>query len=179
MSDTHRLATSALHPPIEAAVLDGLGDVVGLDSVGGFEVGDGAADFEQAVESTGGEAEALEGGIQETLGGAVEAAVVAELQGAHIGVDPRTMKLGKARFLMFAGGEHPLRHRPARFARRALELLQCHRRDLDMEVDPVQQGPRDPPPVAVDLECGAPAFVPRITQVATAAPLRCLFAMSP
>jgi len=34
---------------VEAAVLDGFGDVFGLDRVGTFEVGDGASDFQDAV----------------------------------------------------------------------------------------------------------------------------------
>src|ERR1700722_10726041 len=41
---------------VEAAVLDGFGDVFGLDRVGAFEVGDGAGDFQDAVVGAGAEA---------------------------------------------------------------------------------------------------------------------------
>ncbi len=47
--------------------MDGFGQVGGVDAVGGGEVGDGAGDFENAVEGAGGEAEALEGGVEQRL----------------------------------------------------------------------------------------------------------------
>ena len=42
-----------LQSPVQAPVLDGLGDMGGLDLFGSFQVGDGAADFEDAAVSAG------------------------------------------------------------------------------------------------------------------------------
>ena len=38
---------------VEVAIADGLGDVVGLDALAAFEVGDGAGDLEDAAVGTG------------------------------------------------------------------------------------------------------------------------------
>jgi hypothetical protein len=43
--------------PVEHAVVDRLGDVVGIDPVAGFEVGDRAGDAEDLVVGAGGETE--------------------------------------------------------------------------------------------------------------------------
>ena len=42
-----------LQLPVQAAVLDGFGEVVGLDGVGAFDVGDGAGDTEDLVVGAG------------------------------------------------------------------------------------------------------------------------------
>ena len=53
-------ANASLHAsailPVEGAVLDGLSNVGGADSVLAFEVGDGAGQFEDAVIGAGAEA---------------------------------------------------------------------------------------------------------------------------
>ena len=52
---------SAPIAPVEAAVLDGFGDVFGGNSSGAGEVGDGAGDLEDAVVGAGAEAQAADG----------------------------------------------------------------------------------------------------------------------
>ena len=46
---------------IERAVLDGFGDVVGLDGFGGLEVRDRAGDFEDSVIGAGADAQLVDG----------------------------------------------------------------------------------------------------------------------
>src|SRR6185295_7046788 len=62
---TLRQSSRPRDPPIEGPVLDRLGEVDGLDRTAAVQVGDRAGDLEHAVERAGGEAEALEGGLQE------------------------------------------------------------------------------------------------------------------
>ena len=57
------------HPPVEAAVLDRLGQVGGADGVAAVEVGDGAGHLEHAVERARREAELLEGGVEQRPAG--------------------------------------------------------------------------------------------------------------
>src|SRR6202140_1709826 len=54
---------------------------------GALEIGQGAADFEDAIEGAGGQAELLEGVVEEALTGSVETAVAAEVLVRHRRVD--------------------------------------------------------------------------------------------
>src|SRR5512146_2714032 len=71
---------------VEGAVLDGFADVVDGDLLGGFEVGEGAGDAEDAVVGAGGELEVLDGEAEQVLGGLVELAEVLGVAGGHIGI---------------------------------------------------------------------------------------------
>ena len=59
------------------------------------------------------------------------------------------------------------------------QLAVAHRRDLDVEINPIQQRAGDAGTVEVHLPRGAPAIVHGIAQVAAGAGLRCHFAKSP
>src|SRR5262245_23081943 len=53
------------HPPVERPILDGLGEMDGLQGAAAGQVGDRPRDLQDAVEGAGGEAELLEGGVEE------------------------------------------------------------------------------------------------------------------
>lgn len=71
---------------IQRAILDGFGDVGDGEVLGGFEVGDGAGDFEDAVVGAGGESLLEHGAFEEFFGVGRELAVSANLAGGHLGV---------------------------------------------------------------------------------------------
>src|SRR5258708_15613807 len=81
-------STSPQEPPVQRAVLDGLGEMGGAEPGGGLEVGEGSGHLQDAVEGADREAEALEGGVEQRLAGGVEAAVAAQLVRGHGGVAP-------------------------------------------------------------------------------------------
>ena len=54
------------------AVLDGLGDVLGLDDIRAFQIGDGEGELEDAVEGAGGEVKLFHGGLEQALGGVLD-----------------------------------------------------------------------------------------------------------
>lgn len=62
------------------------GEVFGEDMVGGFEVGDGSGELDEAVVGAGGEAHGGNSLLQETLGGAVEWAGFSNESGSHFGI---------------------------------------------------------------------------------------------
>src|SRR3982074_2060014 len=65
-------------PAVERPVLDGFGELDRADLFAVREVGQGAGDLEDAVEGAGGEAELLEGGIEQGPAGRVHLAVTPE-----------------------------------------------------------------------------------------------------
>src|ERR1035437_3796938 len=71
---------------VEAAVLNGFGEVLGGHGGGVIEVGHGARDFEDAVVGAGGEAHAADGHFEGALAGIVERADLADIAGRHAGV---------------------------------------------------------------------------------------------
>src|SRR5215210_7567911 len=105
---------SPRHPPVQAAVLDG---------VASGEIGEGAGDLEDAIEGAGGEAELFEGAVEEAAAGWIDHAVTAQLLGTHARVD-RSGR-GRAEALDLDGPRrcHPPRHRLRRFAHRAAQLF--------------------------------------------------------
>jgi len=66
-----QMRNSSLRPqlPVQAPVLDGFRDVVGLDGLGVREVRDGARDLEHPVVGAGGEVEFFDGLLEQGLGG--------------------------------------------------------------------------------------------------------------
>ena len=71
-----RLATDLRSNPFDVSVnsirpsrsvLHGLGDVLGLDSIRAFQVGDSEGELEDAVESAGGEVQLFHSYLEQTL----------------------------------------------------------------------------------------------------------------
>jgi DNA-binding transcriptional regulator YiaG len=145
--------------------------VVGADRVVALEIGDGASDFEDPVMGPGRQPQPLDRGLEEPLPIRADRAGSPELLGAHLGVaegpsPPEPVMLESP------GPLHPLPYRlgalPLRF-RRKLPIAQ--RRDIDVQVDPVEEGPRDPGPVSLDLWRGTGAVALRVGEIATGTPM--------
>ncbi len=156
---------------VQGSVLDGLGEVIGADCLVALEVGDRASHLKDPVVCPRRQPQPLDRGLEEALPVGPDGAGSTELPGTHLGV---AEGLGPPEPIMLdrPGPLHPRPHRlgwlPLRL-RRKLPIAQ--RRDIDMQVDPVEEGARDPGPVTVDLGRGTGALAPRISEVAAGTPM--------
>ena len=126
---------------IEIAVLDGLGHDRGADGVLAVQIRDGAGNLEDTIVGPGRESEFFHRGLQEGLGGFIQDAVFPQFLRAHLGVGENPV-LTKTRQLSIACHADPFADGRAGLTligRRQFPPLE--RRDLDMQVDAVQQGP--------------------------------------
>ena len=64
---TQSLLVSSPECAIQGAVLDGFGDVLGLDSLSSFQISDGSSDFEDAIVGARGQALLGHGALQQPL----------------------------------------------------------------------------------------------------------------
>lgn len=94
---------SRLVPPIEAPVLDGLGEMSGSHDRGVGEVGEGAGDLEHAVEGAQGEAQALVGAVEQGLGRGVDRDVAPESGAVETGIGRSRRFRAVASYLKLAG----------------------------------------------------------------------------
>jgi hypothetical protein len=173
--DWHRVGSGPV-AAVEGAVLDGFGDVGNGDGGSGFEVGDGAGDFEDAVVGAGAEALLLHGALEQALGVGGELAEGADLLGGHLGVGEdgsgagRTGRVSWARgwldfvfeetgVLELAGGEDAGADLGGTLGGGvAAELFVLDRGNFDVDVDAVEQRAADFADVALDWS--ARSFVP-------------------
>ena len=129
---------------VEAAVLNGLGDMLGADVGLAVEVGDGAGELYDAVVGAGGKAETLHGHLEEAGAGIVEPAVLFEQGGGHLGIAMDAGIGGEALALDGAGGDHARLDGGAGLAvGDGGELVELHGDDLGVDVDAVQKGAGD------------------------------------
>ena len=130
--------------------MDGLGDMLGLNFLAAVEVGNGAGDLTDAVIAAGRQAERVKGLPHQLRAGLVQLAEFAQLSRLHIRVaeagrpgkalalaasrrlDPRLDRAGRLRFLV------------------AAQIVEIERRDLDDNVDAVEQRPGDAREIIVD-----------------------------
>ena len=113
---------------------EGLADVLVLDPVGVGQVGDRPGDPQGAVEPTGAEAEAVDGGHEGAAGGRHHPAL-----GGHVGRRQAAVLGSLAGPLAGAGGQHPRAYRRRRLGvGRVGELLGGEPLGLDVQVDAVQ-----------------------------------------
>lgn len=92
---------------VEGAVLDGFGDMAGVDFIEALEVGHGAGDTENAVIGTSGEAEVGDGIFHLLLRCGIELAEAADGAGSHLGIAVNT-KWFETFALNLAGGQYTL-----------------------------------------------------------------------
>src|ERR1035441_5134613 len=142
---------------VEAAVLDGFGEVFGGDGGGFIEIGDGAGDFEDAVMGAGGEAHAADGHFEGALAGIVESADFADIAGGYAGVVESAGALYGAG-LFDAGSD---------FGGRlgggiAAQFLEGDGWDFDVDIDAIEQGTADLAEIVLDLAGSAAALAGRI-----------------
>ena len=93
---------------VEVAVGDGFHDVVVEDVGAGFEVGDGAGDFEDAVVGAGAHVHALHGVAKLFQAGSVGLGVFVEQGWGHLGVAVDARVVLEAALLEHSGGDDAL-----------------------------------------------------------------------
>jgi hypothetical protein len=149
--------------------LNGLGNVFGLNHIGEFEVGDSSSDFEDTVIGTGRQPQAIHGRIQEAPRLTLHLAVFPDLPRAHMRV---TVDLAPAKALLLdlARVPHALADGGRWLAGRLSGQVPVSQRgDVDMDVNPIQQGSGDPGEIALDLERRAGALLGGVRGVAARA----------
>jgi hypothetical protein len=145
---------------IQRTIPDGLADVLGEQFVRAFEVGDGATDFKYPVVGARGEALPRHGLLQQLLARGVEAAVAADEARGHLRVGEDAAST-EAFVLARARRQHPradVRGALALGRAPVRKLLEAHGGYIDVDVDAVEQRPRDASDVALNLRGRAAAF---------------------
>ena len=126
---------------VEGAVLDGFAEVGGGDAGLAGEVGDGARDLQDAVVGAGGEAELVDGCVEELLRRVVEAAVLLHVLRSHVSVEEEGL-VGEPFELIMPRLFNALAHLQRRFAGGgAAQHVVAEGRHLDVDVDAVEQRP--------------------------------------
>jgi hypothetical protein len=149
------------------------------DGGGGFEVGDGAGDLEDAVVGAGAEALLLHGALEEALGVGGQLAEGADLLGGHLGVSKDGSTWGAGRAFGADGGFEEAACWISRAARTRARIsvepselapprssLVLHGGDFDVDVDAVEQRAADLGDVTLDHRRGAHAFAGLVIEVA-------------
>ena len=148
-----------------------------LDGV--FEVGDGAAHLQDAVVGARRQAQTAHRRFEHPLALGVHAAVLADEPRRHLRV--REDAVARKPFaLPLSRTQHPRANlgRPLGLGRRrARKLLELHGRHVDVDVDAVEERPRDAPDVALYLRGRAAALARGVVPEAARALLRCLSAV--
>lgn len=130
---------------IEAAILDCLGKVFRADPLRLIEVGDRAGDFQNAVVSARGQAEAADRHFESPLAGVVESAQRAQPANRDLRV------VISAALLNGAGTFHPMPDFGRGFAFVfPAQLAIWNRGDLDMKVDSIEQRSTDSPQIPLN-----------------------------
>lgn len=123
--------------PVEAAVLDGFGDVGAGDVVTLFKVGNGAGDFEDAVVGAGGEAEAFHSEFDQAFRSLVNFAEFFQLSRTKLGVAANAFFF-VALALKSTCHLHALPNGLGAFITRVdREFLEGHGGHFDVQIDPV------------------------------------------
>ena len=118
-------------------VLEGLGQVLGLDVLRAVQIGDGPGHPADAVVAAGGEAHAGEGPLEDGLAVLVQGAAALQALGLNLGVAPAALPLS----LDGPGLVHPLLDGGGGLGGLpAGELLKLQGGHLHKQVDAVQQG---------------------------------------
>ncbi len=176
---------------VEVAVGDGFHDVVVEDVGAGFEVGDGAGDFEDAVVGPGTHVHAFHGVFEFLQAGGVGLGVFVQQGRGHLGVAVDTGFVLEAALLEHSGGDDTLAdggaglawgltgHLPTasvgcasamlkrvwHCARLAQQLVKIDGLDFDLQVDAVEQRARNLAHVVRALVLVADAFLLGMTVV--------------
>lgn len=103
---SHFSGLSTEHFAVERAVIDGFGDVVKLNCVAVFEVGDGARHFQNAVVATPRKRKLGNRCFEQVFGSCIHLAVVAQPFGFKLGVATESTTL-HARRLLFPSRYYP------------------------------------------------------------------------
>ena len=161
-------------PAIDTPVGERLGQVPAVKLDRFVEIGDGTGHLQHALAGPGRETDALCGVFEEPPQGGIQLAVLAHQGAAEVRVGHPG-----ARQLHLARGHHATAHGGAAFWRGTGTAAghPVRPRDLDVQVDAVEQRAGQPAPVALNLVRGAAAAPAAVAGVAAGAGLRCLFAI--
>jgi hypothetical protein len=165
--------------PVDHPVLDGLGDVDGVDVALAGEVGDRSCHPEHPVMGPGAQPELRDGRLEKLLRFGIDRAIALDLLCPHLGVRVE-LPVAEAGELGRPGPRHPLPDllRALRFLPRD-DVAKLDLGDLNLNIDPVEERPRDPRIIAAALSVGAVGLGARQPPEDVLAGLCCLFAMSP
>ena len=163
------------HAPIEAAILNRLGEMLLADMLGSIEIGDGACNLEDAGVAAGGEAEALGNKFEQAVAGFVRLAMFANEACRHLGVAVDAAVV-EAIFLDGAAGFDSAGNDFRGFGVGTIdEITILHCRDFDLDVDAVKQGAGDLGTVALNDHRRTGTGVGRVGQIAAGTALRVPF----
>ena len=152
--------------PIQTPILDRLGEVLLADALAPLQVGNGPGNLKDAGEGAGGEAESVGDQLQHSVAGGVQFAVLPEVASVHLGVAVDLRPLEPVD-LDVTGTFHPAGDGRGTFRLAPVgQVAVADRRDLDVDVDPVEERPGDPGAVALEHDRGAGALVGDVPQVA-------------
>ncbi len=155
--------------PVQAPVLDRLGNMLFKNGGAPVKIGDGTRHLEDAGIRTGGESEAVGNQFQHAVTTGIQFAVFFYEAGRHLGV---AVNFGT--FVAFHL-EFPRPLDPAGNGSRTLRLAPIgkiaifYRRDLDVDIDPVQQRPGNAGTVAVNGNRSAGAGMGWVRKIAAGA----------
>jgi hypothetical protein len=145
------------------------------DRIASGQISDRSGDFENAIPGGRGQAELLEGRLEQTAAVGVEGTKPAYLLGSHPGVEGKGVG-SESIDLKAPRSGHPAGHLGRGLTGAAAQLVQADGRYLDVQVHAAHQRTGDPFAIATDESRAARARGPGITQMATGASLRSLFA---
>src|SRR6266581_7492481 len=167
----HSTPPSSPQPaPIEAAILNRLAHMLRLQVRHAVEVGDGAGDLEDSVIGPRGQGEPRDRRAEQGVGAVRHAAEGADVARRHVGVGVDAYPAREPLPLRRPGPVNPLPHRLARLAAPLVRQRAIfYGGYLQMDVDAIEQWPRDAREVALDAEGPADAIVLRIAEVAAGA----------
>jgi hypothetical protein len=146
---------------------------------GVLQVGHGAGNPQDPIIRPGGQADARDCVLHLFLRLGIELAETAQCARRHLGIAVEAEAL-EPFALYTARGENALADH-GRFFRLLIlrQLFVLNRRHLDMQIDPVQQRPRNPRQVSLNQRRRARAVMQYIPEIAALAWMRCPFAVSP
>jgi hypothetical protein len=149
--------------------LNRLGHVRGADLLIFFEVGDGPGHFQYPGIGTDAHTQFVDGHFQKPLGVLVDSAMLPDLFVGHARIAERILCL-ETILLPAPGGIDPALDGSRRFAAVfSFEVPVSDGRNLNVNIDPVQQGPGDFRLILADLLGCAPAGLVRIAKVTAGA----------
>src|SRR5229473_8589194 len=154
-------------PPVEAPILNRLAHMLRLKVRRSLEVSDGAGDLENPVIGPRRQREPRDRRAQQRVGAVRYATERADVARRHVRVGVHAGAVGKPVALRGSRPVHPLPHGLARLAAALVrQRAVLHGGHLEVDVDAVEQGPRNAGEVTLHTERSADTIVLWIAEVA-------------
>ncbi len=153
--------------PVQAAVLNSLANVGRQDFLGIFQIRNGASHFQNAIVGSGRKSQAGNGQAHEFLAGLVNGAKFANVARPHMGVAKDVLAILESPQLDLPGLHDALPDLSGGFSGwLAGKFFVRHGRHFHMNVNSIEQRPRNACTVTLNLRYGAGAFVVGVGKVA-------------